>query len=121
LRHRSRTAYFAQQENLNLELAPIIGHSQHIANPDIPRWLGRLPVGLNPSQVAGPSRQGSCFEEPGSPKPFVDSYRGHCSISFHIGIQVSSNKIAPERIQLLEALTVECLHLRNCPGGYFSD
>ena len=55
----------------------IVCHSQHVANPDLARSLGGLPIGLNPAEFAGSCGQCSRLEESGGPKPLVHSYAGH--------------------------------------------
>jgi hypothetical protein len=44
LRHRRRTAHFAEQQHFHLKLAALVGHAQSVAYPHFARRLGGLPV-----------------------------------------------------------------------------
>src|SRR5580704_12439884 len=47
--NRSRAADLADEQDFYLEVAALVGHSQHVSNPDLARSFGELPVGLNPA------------------------------------------------------------------------
>jgi hypothetical protein len=80
LRNRRWAAHLAEKQNLDLKVAALGLDLQELANPDFAGSLGRLIVGLNPAELAGPRSQGACFEESGRPEPFVHSHAGHGSI-----------------------------------------
>lgn len=80
LRHRGWTADLAKQQDFNVKVAAIIGYPQLVAYADLARRLGRLPVGLNPAELAGPRSDSAGLEEPGGPKPFVHAYGRHAGI-----------------------------------------
>jgi hypothetical protein len=86
LSNRSWSAHVAEKQDFYLKVAAVVRHSQHVANPDLSRSFGRLPVGLNPAKFAGSRRQRSRLEESGRPKPLVHSHRGHDSFSYTNGI-----------------------------------
>src|SRR6478609_4631303 len=67
LRHRSRAAHLAKQQDLHMEVAAVIAHPQHVSNADFTRGFGGLPVGLDPAKLTGPGGQRARLEESGGP------------------------------------------------------
>jgi hypothetical protein len=55
LGNRGRTAHFAEKQDFHLKVAAVVGHSQHVSDPDFTRSFGRLPIELNSAE-----RTGSC-------------------------------------------------------------
>ena len=77
LRNWGRAARFAKLQNLYFKFSSFIDHPQHSSDMDFACGLGRLPVGMNPAEVAGPRSQRSRLEKSGGPKPLVNSYGSH--------------------------------------------
>lgn len=77
LGNRSRTTHFTQQQNLHLKVAAFGCHSQQVADADLTRRLGRLPVRLDPAEFASTFCQRTRLEKSGGPEPYIDSYAGH--------------------------------------------
>jgi hypothetical protein len=50
---------------------------QHVANVNLARSLGELPIGLNPAKFTGSCSQAARLEKSGSPQPLVDPNAGH--------------------------------------------
>src|SRR5205809_3962361 len=84
LRNRGGAAHLAEKQDFYLKVAALVDHTQHVANADLARSLGRLPVGLNPAEFTGPRRQYPRLEEPGGPKPFIHSHGGHELFSYTV-------------------------------------
>src|SRR5258708_39804960 len=56
LRNRSRAPHLAEQKNFHMKLTALVGHMQHVSNPDLAGGLGGLSVRLNPAQLTGSRR-----------------------------------------------------------------
>ncbi len=80
--NRGGAAHIAEKQDLHLEVATVVGHAQHVANPDLARGFGRLPVELNPAEFTSACRQCSRLEESRGPKPLIHSYAGQVHLPF---------------------------------------
>ncbi len=60
-----------------MKVAAVVGDFQHVPNAYIACGFGRLVIGLDAAQIAGPSRQSSRLEKARGPQPFVHAHRGH--------------------------------------------
>ncbi len=77
LRDRRGSAHLAEQQHLQLKIAAVVFHPQHVACVYLARSLSCLSVGLDPAQFTCPLRQRACLEEPGGPQPLVHSHAAH--------------------------------------------
>lgn len=68
----SRTAHFAEGQDLDFEVTAVVLHAQQVAGPDFPSRLHQLPVRLDPAQFTSPSGERAGFEEARGPQPLVD-------------------------------------------------
>lgn len=74
LRYGCRAAHFAQLQNLNFEIAAVIGDPQHFAAMKLARRPGRLAGDSDAAEVAGAGGQSPGFEEARGPQPFVETH-----------------------------------------------
>src|SRR5690242_6071212 len=84
LRDGSRSANLAEQQNFDLELAGFVADAQPVADANLARRLGALPVPLNPAQVAGVGGERTGLEKSRGPEPFVNAHEPSLSPTFEL-------------------------------------
>ncbi len=74
LRNCRGAAHFAQQQNLQLEIAGVVFHLQEVARVDFARGLDFLSIAPDPAEFTGAGSERARFEESSGPEPFVDPH-----------------------------------------------